>query len=95
MDVMEAIAIAKKYVGEIFAEERATDVALEEIAYDEQHRSWDVTIGFSRPSIPSTAFDLFGGALSRTRTYKIVRISDPDGTVKSIKDRFLQPRDES
>jgi len=49
MDVKEAVALAKKYVGEVFAGEPISDVGLEEVEFDDVAGIWAVTIGFSRP----------------------------------------------
>jgi len=35
MDVKEAVALAKKYVGEVFAGEPMSDVGLEEVEFDD------------------------------------------------------------
>jgi hypothetical protein len=51
MDVKEAVATAKKYVGELFTQEGITNLGLEEIEFDEQAGEWRVTVGFSRPGI--------------------------------------------
>jgi len=49
MDVMEAIATAKQYVAEIYAEEAVTNLGLEEVEHSVQAGQWIVTLGFSRP----------------------------------------------
>lgn len=88
MDVKEAVAAAKTYVGELFAQEGISNLGLEEVEFDEQGREWRVTVGFSRP------WDMVGGwaALAQgqpnpRRSYKIVRISDTTGTVISVTNR--------
>jgi hypothetical protein len=49
MNVREAVATAKEYVSELFANEGLSDVGLEEVSLDEQTGHWLVTIGFARP----------------------------------------------
>jgi hypothetical protein len=49
MDVKEAVAGAKKYVGELFAQEGLINIGLEEVEFDEPTKEWHITIGFSRP----------------------------------------------
>ena len=89
MQVKEAVASAKKYLTEIFAEERITDLGLEEIEFDEIKNAWSVTLGFSRP------WDSSRGATANifkpNRSYKIVMISDIDGHPISVKSRDILP----
>ena len=49
MDVKEAVATAKSYVADLFAEENFSDLGLEEVSLDEQADQWVVTLGFARP----------------------------------------------
>jgi hypothetical protein len=88
MDVREAVATAKKFVGELFAPENMTNLGLEEVEFDEAAGEWRVTVGFSRP------WDAMGGlaaALAHQsnarRSYKVVRISERTGNVVSVRNR--------
>jgi hypothetical protein len=84
----EAVAIAKDYVADLFADERPADIGLEELDFEDRHGRWRVTIGFTRPWDRTTgATDLLGRALHRT--YKVVTIGDRDRRVLSVKDRVL------
>lgn len=88
MDVKAAVAQAKQYVNELFAEEGIRNVGLEEIDYDDQRHEWRVTIGFSRPwdEPTNSAFASFGGQQNfLRRAYKVVRINDETETVVSVK----------
>ena len=88
MQPKEAVAIAKKYVADLFADEQPADIGLEELAYEDRHGRWHVTIGFTRPWDRSTgATDVVGRALNRA--YKVVIIGDRDRRVVSMKDRVL------
>lgn len=92
MDVREAITVAKTYVAEVFADERAQNVGLEEVEYDEAARAWNVTIGFSRPwDFPVTLSGIVSANRNPIRrTYKTVRISDEDGKIVSVKNREFE-----
>ena len=87
MDVKEAVATAKKYVGELFTQEGITNLGLEEIEFDEQAGEWRVTVGFSRPWDSVGGFASIAERINPRRSYKIVRISDRTGTVVSVKNR--------
>jgi hypothetical protein len=89
MDVKEAVAAAKKYVGELFAQEGITNLGLEEVEFDEQAGEWRVTIGFSRPwdSIIGWAALAPQQQTNPRRSYKVVRISDATGAAMSVRDR--------
>ena len=49
MDVKEAVAKAKSYIEDLFAEELPEDIGLEEVEFDKGDREWAITIGFKRP----------------------------------------------
>lgn len=87
MDVKEAVALAKKYVDEVFAGEPISDVGLEEIEFDDVAGIWSITIGFSRPW--ETTKGLAASFLPTKRDYKVVRISDVDRKMLSVKNRAL------
>ena len=82
----KAIALAKSYVADLFADENPANIGLEEIKFKRHRRRWAVTIGFFRSWEEQSALGLAAG-LRRPRTYKIVVISDKDGTVLSVKHR--------
>ena len=88
MDVKEAVQAAKKHVAEIFADESIANVGLEEVEFDEIEQVWAITIGFSRfwGRIGDVVRALDGNA---TRTFKIVRIEDKTGCVRSVKHRAV------
>ena len=48
MNVREAVALAKKYITETFADEKISELGLEEIEFDEGSQTWLITIGFTR-----------------------------------------------
>lgn len=89
MDAKRAIKIAKSYVAEVFGDEGARNIGLEEI--ERENGLWRVTVGFSRPwdAAPQSFLDLAiapDGPPPR-RVYKIVSVQDQDGTVTAVKNR--------
>ena len=87
MDVRDAIISAKKYVAEMFDGEPIYNIGLEEIEFDRAQGIWSVTIGFARDWCETGS--VMRALTSPHRTYKVVRISDADGTVQSIKHREI------
>jgi hypothetical protein len=87
MDVKEAVGAAKKYVGELFAQEGITNLGLEEVEFDEGAGEWRVTVGFSRPW--DAASGMIPAALQPNprRSYKVVQIFDSTGAIKAVKNR--------
>lgn len=84
MDVKPAVATAKTFVSDLFAEEGVANLGLEEVERDEGKSEWRVTLGFSRPwDTSSHGFGIIESALGRPRSYKIVRVSD-NGSVMSV-----------
>lgn len=91
MDVKEAIAAAKTYIQDIYADEQVTNLGLEEVEYLQQAGQWHVTLGFSRPwNTPRTraqeVLENLGALSTMRRSYKVVTVAD-DGTILSMKDR--------
>jgi uncharacterized protein YdeI (YjbR/CyaY-like superfamily) len=91
MDVKEAIAAAKKYVNEVYAEEQVTNLGLEEVEHLPASGNWVVTLGFSRPwNTPRTRaqeiLENLGAMGSLKRSYKVITMAE-DGTVLSMRNR--------
>jgi hypothetical protein len=86
MDIKQAAEVAKRRVADIFAEEGVANVGLEEIEYDRDDDTWHVTVGFSRAWDAQGALGIAAG-LPRSRTYKLVTISDRDRAVLSVRQR--------
>ena len=93
MNVKEAVSIAKSYLAQLYLGEEITDVGLEEVEFDEVSDQWSVTIGFARPWDTRTLLTAALSPASRAaaRSYKVLRIDDSSGEVKSLKDRILAP----
>ena len=75
MNLKEAVAVAKHHVTGLFAPNSPKDVRLEHFLYDDHLAVWSLTIGFALPDDPEA------------RSYKIVRVSEADKSVLSIRDR--------
>ena len=90
MDVKEAVGLAKQYVRELFADERIVNLGLEEVAFEDKGKAWQITIGFSRPWDAADApVSIVGVIIPTKRSYKVVKISDLDGRIVSVRDRTL------
>lgn len=90
MDAKEAIKAAKAYVQDIFKDEGVVNIGLEEIAFDEHTKAWDVTIGFSRRWDTQSSVLASAAGLSQPnhkRTYKIVEVSNENGEVLAVRNR--------
>jgi hypothetical protein len=88
MNVKEAVATAKAFVIDTFADEEPTNVGLEEVEFVEQSGEWRVTVGFTRPWQTRSGLMIAAGA-PILRSYKVVTVNDHDGQVLSIKNRAV------
>lgn len=91
MDVKQAVEAARNYIEELFADEKVTNLGLEETEYDPAEHQWRITLAFSRPwNTPRTraqeVLENLGASPSLRRSYKVLTISD-DGRVLSMKNR--------
>jgi hypothetical protein len=86
VDVKQAVALAKQHILDVFADEKVSNLGLEEVEFDDQSKNWLVTLGFSRPwDEPRNAFAALAHDAYARRTYKVVRISDALSSVLAIK----------
>jgi hypothetical protein len=76
MNLKEAVAVAKQQVNDLFAPDAPQNVRLEQFLYDDHLGVWPLTIGFAL-ALPNRA---------DVRSYKIVRVSEADKSVLSIRD---------
>jgi hypothetical protein len=74
MNLREAVAVAKQQVSDLFAPQIPQNVRLEEFLYDDHLAVWSLTIGYALPELEA-------------RNYKIVRVSEVNKSVLSVKDR--------
>lgn len=88
MDVKEAVALARQYLQEVFAEEKIANLGLEEVEYDDVQHLWSITLGFSRPW-DNTFQGKIATALGDPgkREYKVVKIDDRNKRGIAIKNR--------
>ena len=49
MNTVEAIAAAKKYVAEVYADEHVSNLGMDEVEPGRSAGHWVVTLAFSRP----------------------------------------------
>jgi len=92
MEVKQAVELAKSHIEDLFGGERISNVGLEEVEFDDRSAEWSVTIGFSRPwDKPENTFAVLAQQLTYPkRTYKVVRINDATGQVRSVRNREVQ-----
>jgi hypothetical protein len=74
MNLKEAVAVAKQHVSDLIAPDIPRNVRLEEFLYDDHLAVWSLTIGYALPE-------------QEARNYKIVRVSEANKSVLSVKDR--------
>lgn len=89
MDVRDAVKSAKQHLLELFNSEPISYVGLEEIDFDDESQEWIITISFARLWETTPLPTGLGGKPPDDRHYKVFRISDVDGRVKSVKDRVF------
>ena len=75
MDLQAAVAIAKQHIEDAFAAEAPRNLRLESFLYDDHLMVWSLTIGFTCAPEQQEA-----------RLSKVVRVSEANQTVLSIKD---------
>ena len=91
MEVKEAAQAAKAIVASLFADDRISNLLIEEVDFEELPETWKITVGFFRqPEVDSKSV---AGAIlplgQRQRSFKVVRIRDRDGQVLSVKHRSV------
>jgi hypothetical protein len=88
MDVKAAVATAKQHVADLFADEKITNLGLEEVEFHDADNTWHITLAFSRPwdTVTSPFIALREGQVPK-RSFKIIKISDNEGRVLSVKNR--------
>jgi hypothetical protein len=79
VDLKEAVAVAKRQVSDLFADPPQA-MRLEEYLYDDHLGVWSLTIGFALSGSPHEA-------ANSSRGFKIVRVSQADKSILSIRDR--------
>jgi uncharacterized protein YdeI (YjbR/CyaY-like superfamily) len=90
MNVKAAVQKAMEYVTEMFEAEQPTNIGLEEVSFNEEDNTWEVTIGLSRPwDYPKSLIQSLQAQEPR-RQYKTVKIDNKIGEVKSIKIRDVR-----
>ena len=91
MNVKEAVKKAIEYINDVFEAEQLEHIGLEEVVLNEDEDIWEVTIGFSRPwDYPKPGLVTGLQPQNPKREYKVVRIDNKSGEVKSIKIREIK-----
>ena len=73
MDLRQAAAVAKQQVSDLLAPDTPQNVRVEEFLYDDHLGVWSLTIGFAGPR-------------SDARNYLIVRVSETNKSVLSVRE---------
>jgi hypothetical protein len=89
MDVKAAIKNAKQWVADVLADEKVSNIGLEEVEFDEEEKEWRITIGFSRPwdVFSRNALTAITGQTGEKRDYRVLTVKEPNGEVISMKKR--------
>ena len=97
IDVKEAARNAAEYFAGWYADQKYSDILLEEVEYDDDDNVWLITLGYSPPrSIPEDMRDQLSplsplsSFATRERKYKVFRIDAKTGKVLSMKIRTLE-----
>ena len=96
MNVKDAVQTAKKYVAELYEDEPARHIGVEEVVFDRVSNSWKVTVGFYRPWDEKLGLSGILGAaaegepaLWKRRSFKVIQVDDNTGKVESMTHRSL------
>ena len=86
MDVKEAIAKAKAYLGVRYTGEPIRDLRLEEV--DRDGSDWLITLGFVRDDRPNlNQFSAALAEIANRRVYKVLHVDNRTGDIASMKNR--------
>ena len=94
VDLKEAVQEAKKYIKQLFSDEKIYDLLLEEVEKSEDEKYWLVTIGFEVESQLNKNTSSFVDALAITprkvyrRVYRTIEIDSETGEMVSMKGRI-------
>jgi hypothetical protein len=83
MDLKEAVAVARQCIEDLFAADSPRDIRLDGFLYDDHLMVWSFTIGFALSNDARNALT----SSRRARSYKVVRVSEADKIVLSVRDR--------
>jgi hypothetical protein len=91
MDVRQAVIAAKDYVNGLFADDGLANLRLEEVEFDEDAQTWNITLGLLRHA-GTLSNDVAAVLLAplegkQERDYKVVRVDDRSSKVLSVKNR--------
>lgn len=95
IDVKKAIQAAKESLLALYSDTEIKDLLLEEVELTDDEKYWDVTLGFSVPSIAPSVTNRLSQSLEEfeppkhERRYKLFKVDADDGEVKSMKIRWV------
>lgn len=97
IDMKQAVARAKAFIKDMYADEGVCDVGLEEVSRSEDGRQWLITIGFNTKQKPKSRSPLTEmlstgvlGKIDLERQFKVVHVDARTGRVPTMKIRELQ-----
>lgn len=88
MNVKQAVAAARDYFQDVFADEGGQRATLEEVWFEETSGRWFVTFGLLRRPTGSI---LDPAGLLASTTLKVVELNDRTGEIVSVKVRKVEP----
>ena len=87
IDVKQAVAVALKFLDEVYSQKEISGVRLEEVELTDNDGLWHVTLSFISRATPGEIADSLSDSGTR-RQFKVITISDI-GVVRSMKIREL------
>ena len=88
LDAKEVVENARQHFNDLFGGEVISDVGLEEVNFDQESDTWEITIGFRRLS-DSAATLLNARESLAKRYYKTISIDYESGIFQGMKDRYM------
>jgi hypothetical protein len=95
IDVKEAAKRAAEYFGNLYSEQRYSDILLEEVEMTDDEENWLITLSYAYEPLasildPLTTVDrAFTPPKPKPRKYKLFKIDGATGNVKAMKIRSL------
>ena len=97
IDVKKAAMNAAGYFVDLYADQKYSDILLEEVEYDEDDNVWHITLGYSPPLTllesaqdPLSPLSPLSAFSSKERQYKIFTMDAETGKVISMKIRTVE-----
>lgn len=81
----KAVSAAKRWLSEIYKDERIDQIGLEEVRF--RDGNWEVTLGFLRDENDEQRGGGLAGLYPRRRIYKVLIVAGNDNHVMEMRDR--------